>query len=147
MGEQEDQLVETQCLCGAVKVAIEAPPIFVQDCNCRLCRNSGAVWGYFTVGDVLVSGDTSVFVRPDRELPAVAIHSCPSCHATTHWTLTEEYRATAPDADRLGVNMRLFSGDAMNGVEVRFPDGERWDGKGDFGFRRPSFIASDAQKF
>ncbi|MEM0927673.1 MAG: aldehyde-activating protein [Pseudomonadota bacterium] len=140
-------MTETSCFCGAVTIAIQAPPKFVHDCNCSLCRNSGAAWGYFSAGEVRVIGNTSIFVRPDRELPAVAIHSCSTCHATTHWALTEDYLAKEPDADRMGVNMRLFSSELLQGVEIRFPDGAGWDGQSDFGFRRPSFVASEDTAF
>jgi len=38
----------------------------------------------------------------------------------------------------MGVNMRVFDVALLDGMEVQFPDGRGWDGKGAFGFRRPS---------
>ena len=140
-------MVRTSCLCGGVEIGIASAPAFVHDCNCQLCRNSGAAWGYFSTSEVVTSGLTVIVVRPDREEPAVAIHACGSCHATTHWTLTEAFLAKTPEADRMGVNMRLFPSEVLDGVEIRYPDGAGWTGEGDFGFRRPSFTASRAVKF
>lgn len=47
----------------------------------------------------------------------------------------------------MGVNMRLFRGEALVGVEVRFPDGAAWSGEGDYAYRRPSFVVSDTEQF
>jgi hypothetical protein len=38
--------------------------------------------------------------------------------------------------DMVGVNMRLFDLRDLQGVEVRFPDGDAWSGNGPFGYRR-----------
>ena len=139
-------MVEAQCHCRAVRVAIEALPAFINDCNCSLCRKSGAAWGYFTARQVRVEGETSVFMRSDKDQPAVQIHVCPRCHTTTHWTLTEDFQVKAPDPGATGVNMRLFASNALLGVEIRFPDGAAWSGEGDYGYRRPSFVVTtDAQ--
>jgi hypothetical protein len=40
----------------------------------------------------------------------------------------------------MGLSMRLFDSDDLEGVELRFPDGKNWFGKTEFGFRRPSVI-------
>ena len=33
---------------------------------------------------------------------------------------------------QMGVNMRLFDADFLNGIELRFPDGANWIGTGPF---------------
>lgn len=127
------------CLCGAVQVTIETAPEFIHDCNCTLCRKTGGAWSYFGSAAVRVSGATVTTQRPDRPSPAVDIHSCAACHVTTHFALSEAFRAANPEADQVGVNMRLFDPDELRSIEVRYPDGKGWDGVHPFGYRREAF--------
>ena len=133
------------CICGAISVRIEAKPAFIHDCNCSLCRKTGAAWGYFPSSSVsMTSQDTDVFVRRDRENPVVAIHSCRACGATTHFTPSASYARQKPSVDQMGVNMKLFEPDELDGVEVRFPDGKGWSGEGPFGYRRDAMVISSS---
>lgn len=116
------------CHCGRVTVTLAARPSFVNDCNCSLCRKSGALWGYYLNEDVTVSGETRQYQRTDREVPIVNIHSCESCANTTHWTLTEPGREVADHPERMGVNMRLFEPSELIGIEKRFPNRADWTG-------------------
>ena len=124
------------CLCGAVSVEIEATPAFIHDCNCSLCRKLGGAWGYFSSAGVKTTGQTRSYTREDKPDAGVSVHSCKTCGATTHFTLTEAFKAKHPEADMAGVNMRLFNPDDLNGVEVRYPNGKDWSGEGPFGYRR-----------
>lgn len=132
------------CLCGAVSVTIDAKPDFINDCNCSLCRKAGGAWGYFPSASVATAGKTMSATRRDRKPPGVEVHACAVCATTTHWVLTKSFKAQNPSADQVGVNMRLFDPDALNGVEVRFPNGKDWDGKGPFGYRRQALTISDS---
>lgn len=134
------------CACGAVSVTIKAPPPFIFDCNCSLCRKTGAAWGYFAPDAVQAEGETVSFSRNDKPLAAVEIHSCARCSATTHWVRTEGFKTAHGQNDMAGVNMRLFDPDTLNGVDVQFPDGKTWSGEGEFGFRRDAIhIGKDAR--
>lgn len=126
------------CLCGAVGVTIDAKPDFINDCNCTLCRKSGGAWGYFTASQVLVEGVTSCVMRTDKADPAAEVHSCRACSTTTHFTMAKSFTQRHGPFDMVGVNMRLFSPDDLEGVEVRFPNGRGWSGEGAFDYRRPS---------
>src|SRR5689334_10797585 len=132
------------CLCGAVRVTIEAKPDFINDCNCSLCRKVGGAWGYFPSASVMANGNTRSFVRRDKKSPGVEIHSCADCATTTHWVLTTSFKAQNPSADQVGVNMRVFDPDELKGVEVRFPNGKDWAGDGPFGYRRDAMTISDS---
>lgn len=133
------------CLCGACSITIEGRPEFIHDCNCSLCRKVGAAWAYFSSPAVRLRGSTVTFVRPDKAVPAVEVHSCSSCSVTTHFQLTRAFTKQNPSADLTGVNMRLFEPDELAGVEVRFPDGKGWSGAGPFEYRRAAFtIGTDA---
>ena len=131
------------CICGDVTVAIDHAPAFVNDCDCSLCRRTGAAWGYFTSASVITQGETTAFVRQDTPDAAVELHACPRCAVTTHFVLTESYRAAHPEADQVGVNMKLFDPAELAGVERRFPDGRNWDGESAYGFRRESVTMTE----
>jgi len=132
------------CICGAFTATVYEKPAFIHDCNCSLCRKSGAAWGYFRTASVsMTSQRTESYVRHDKENPVVAIHSCRECGATTHFTASESYARQNPSVDQIGVNMKLFDPDELQDIEVRFPDGKSWSGNGPFGYRRePMTISS-----
>ena len=133
------------CACGNVEVTLTRSPDFIYDCNCSLCRKTGAAWGYFCSAEVHVAGETQAFTRRDTTDPKVDLHACPTCSATTHFVINETYKQAHPELDQIGVNMRLFDPEALKGVEVHYPDGKAWSGDGAFGFRRPKMKVSDAQ--
>ncbi len=117
-----------QCHCGRVKVKLETKPDYVNDCNCSLCRKSGALWGYFHRDQVKVSGPTDTYQRADRDSPVVNIHFCKHCGNTTHWTLTMFGKTLVEDIYRMGANMHLFSVSDLKGVEKRYPNRADWQG-------------------
>lgn len=129
-----------KCLCGAVSVTIDTKPEFIHDCNCTLCRKSGGAWSYLTSSQVAIEGKTSFTMRDDKDEPAAQVHSCPSCFTTTHFDISSTYKAAHGPVDMVGVNMRLFSPEALEGVPVRFPDGHKWSGAGEFEYRRPNIM-------
>ncbi len=131
-----------KCLCGATSVTIDAKPEFINDCNCSLCRKAGGAWGYFPSASVQTRGKTFSISRRDKESPGVEIHSCETCATTTHWILTNSFKDQNPSVDQMGVNMRLFDPDELEGVEVRFPNGKDWVGEGPFGYRRTALTIS-----
>ena len=131
------------CVCGAVDVSIDVQPTFIHDCNCSLCRKVGAAWGYFTAAEVRTTGDTSSFIRQDKNGAFAQVHSCKTCAATTHFVLTESFKLNNPSIDQVGVNMRIFEPSELDGIEVRFPDGSNWIGEGAYDYRRnPMTISS-----
>lgn len=111
-------MIGGQCLCGQVAVTLSRRPGYINMCNCRLCRATGAAWGYFDRSEVTVTGQTAQFVRSDMDDPWLTIHFCPRCGSTTHYDATP-----AHPSDRLGVNTRLFAQDALDGVPVTYQDG------------------------
>ena len=118
-------------------------PEFVHDCNCTLCRKSGARWGYYPPAQVAIVGETRGFVRTDKADAGAEVHSCPTCGATTHFVLTAEMVAQHGNSI-IGINTRLADDAALAGVEVRYPDGRAWPGYGEFGYRRaPDIIGAD----
>ncbi|MEM5517751.1 hypothetical protein WNY37_12400 [Henriciella sp. AS95] len=132
------------CLCGAVTVTVETAPDFIHDCNCDLCRKTGAAWGYYPSASASATGKTTAFMRKDKPNAGVEVHTCQTCGATTHFELAPAFKAQNPGADLLGVNMKLFAAADLTGVEVRYPNGKDWSGEGPFGYRRDAMTISDA---
>ena len=123
------------CHCGAVAVRIAQSPEYVHECNCSLCRKSGALWGYFNPSDVHVDGPTRGYTRPDKASAGASVRFCERCGCTTHFTLTEAAIAAFGNT-MAGVNMRLAEEADLAGVERRSPDGRAWAGDGAFSYVR-----------
>ena len=130
------------CACGTIAVTVKRKPDFIYDCDCRLCRKSGATWGYYTSDDVDTDGQTIAFSRQDKPVPIAEIHSCATCGSTTHFVLTAAYKSENPGIDQVGVNMRLFDREQLDGVEIQYPNGSAWSGQGAFEFRRAPMTLS-----
>ncbi len=120
------------CHCGKITVEIARKPDFINLCDCSLCLKSGGAWGYFTQDDVRILGDTNSYRRADYDEPAVEMQFCSTCGATTHWALTEHF-----EGYRVGVNMRVFEPNQLDGIEARTIDGRNWFGDGEASHRRP----------
>ena len=108
------------CLCGKVSVTIDEAPEYINICNCRFCRTAGAAWGYFRKVQVSAEGETKTIQREDLDEIWLDRHFCPNCGSCTHYLNIAE-----PQRDRMAVNMRLFSQDALQGIEVRYLDGRQ----------------------
>jgi hypothetical protein len=123
------------CLCGAAAITIARRPDFIFECNCTLCRKTGARWAYFPPEEIAPTGLTRSYHRADKPDPSARIHFCPTCGATTHFTLTAS--AVARHGNTMaGVNMALTDEASLAGIELRYPDGASWTGEGAFAFVR-----------
>ena len=127
------------CLCGAAQVQLARRPDHVFECNCTLCRKTGARWGYFHPDEIAATGDTRSFQRRDKLEPTAEIHFCPTCGTTTHFTLTPAAAARFGNTVA-GVNMALANESDLAGLELRFPDGNGWSGEGPFSFVREARV-------
>lgn len=130
----------SSCHCGSVKVTISNKPEYINACNCNLCSKTNNLWGYYNTTDVEITGETQTYRNCDKPTPAVELHSCKICSSTTHWFLTEEYKASSGINKQMGVNMRLFDRDDLIGVEVRFPDTKHYQEGGTLNYRKPAML-------
>jgi len=113
------------CLCRAVSLAVASAPEYVNACNCRLCRSSGAAWGYYQPEEVTVTGATSAFRRDDLgHEPLSEVHFCPRCGSTTHFLVTH------PEHQGIGVNTRIFDQDDLEGLDMRYYDSRNFSRDG-----------------
>lgn len=111
------------CHCGSVQLILPSVPDNATSCNCSLCRRTGGIWAYFTLGTVSIQGHpehTESYVWGDRTL---LNFRCKSCGILTHWEPIE----SLPDS-RHGINLRNFDPDLLEHVTVRKFDGaDTWE--------------------
>lgn len=103
------------CHCGAIRIELRDDPVDVGECNCSLCRRTGALWHYCPDSLVKVSGEATGYVQGDC---ALTTWHCPNCGIVTHWTILDD-----PEYDRMGVNLRLFDPELWTGLPRRRIDG------------------------
>ncbi len=106
--------IPASCHCGAVTLQVSSAPTEVTDCNCTICRRYGARWAYYSPQDVVVRGETDVYLRGEKE---IEFHRCRACGCVTHWAPVDKAH------DRMGVNTRMMEPDVVTGVRVRRLDG------------------------
>ena len=116
-------MIRAACHCETVKFEIAAPPTWVLDCNCTLCRRYGALWSYYRGDD-----QAKLLMRPDPAASdtylwgdrSIAFHRCKTCGCMTHMA--------AVDLDPpviFGVNARMMAGLDPSTVVVRQIDNSR----------------------
>jgi len=115
-------VLEGSCHCGAVHWRFDGAPDSATACSCTVCRRYGTLWAYGHDGeDVSVSGETTVYVRGDREL---GFHFCAACGCIAYW------RSLQPDAEgrrHVGVNLRLvLDPESVAPLPVKHFDGLNW---------------------
>jgi hypothetical protein len=122
-------MLRLSCLCGQIGVELDKRPDYIHECNCALCSKTGARWGYFHPSEVSIRGAAKAYCRDDKRDPSAEIHFCETCGSTTHFNLTAS--AVAKFGNTLmGVNMWLADERDLAGLELRFPDGRAWGGRG-----------------
>jgi hypothetical protein len=132
-------MIQLSCLCGQLRAEVSKKPDFINECNCTLCRKSGARWGYFHPSEVTIDGVTNGYSRQDKPDPSADVRFCGGCGSTTHFELTASAVARFGNT-MMGVNMALADQRDLAGVELRFPDGEAWTGAGGFAYVREARI-------
>jgi hypothetical protein len=110
-------MVDGSCHCGKVKITVDTPPDEVTDCNCSICRRSGALWAYYNPKQVRVAEDVAAHTYTWNK-HWILFHRCAECGCITHWTANGN-----PTADRMGVNIRLMPPAVLAAARVRHHDG------------------------
>lgn len=103
------------CHCGAIVIELRDDPPDAGDCNCSLCRRTGALWHHCSPSLVIVSGEATAYVQGDRMLTT---WHCGKCGIVTHWTALND-----PSYDRMGINLRLFDPALWQHLPRRMIDG------------------------
>ena len=111
-------VITASCHCGAVQVTVPRKPRRLTACNCSICRRIGALWAYYRVSDVAVTGHpgrTASYAWGEKRLRFVR---CKRCGCVTHWEPLGSHAR-----DRMGVNARNFEPSVIESVRVRRLDG------------------------
>ena len=109
-------MIESSCVCGAVRLAISRAPDELVDCNCSICRRYAALWAYYPLKDVVVPGGlTDVFMLGPKK---IEFHRCKTCGCVTHWSPRDQ-------RDEMGVNARLMEHEVVARARVRHLDGAK----------------------
>jgi hypothetical protein len=107
-------MIESSCVCGAVRLGITCAPDELVDCNCSICRRYAALWAYYPLKDVIVPGGlTDVFMLGRKK---IEFHRCKICGCVTHWSPRDQ-------RDEMGVNARLMEPEVVARARVRHLDG------------------------
>jgi hypothetical protein len=106
------------CHCGAVRITLPSRPDKATDCNCSICRRVAGLWAFYEFGTVDIEGhpaNTDAYIWGDRTLRTVR---CKTCGVVTHWEPLDP-----KPGDRHGVNLRNFSPEIQDSVQIRRFDG------------------------
>lgn len=112
-------MIEASCHCGSVKIDIPRKPRRLTECNCSICRRTGARWAYYQRKDVRIRAKRTAmdsYVWGDRVL---RLMRCSRCGCVTRWV-----GITNP-AGHMGVNIRNVDPEIVKGVRIRHFDGAR----------------------
>lgn len=113
--ERSTAVIDASCHCGSVRLKVNQAPQEVTDCNCSICRRYGALWAYYSPGDVQVTGgatDVYLWGRKTNEF-----HRCRHCGCVTHWSKADK------TGEHMGVNARLLAPEVLARARVRHLDG------------------------
>ena len=105
------------CHCGTIELVFEGEPADASECNCSICRRTGALWTYRLPSQVEVMGSGVGYVQGDATL---TLWHCPTCGIITHWTSLD------PTYDRMGINLRLFEPALWIALPRLQVDGASW---------------------
>jgi len=82
-------MVDAQCSCGALTLALAGPPKLVIACHCVDCqRRTGAPFGvgaFYPVEAVAISGTAKEFTRAAAGGGRVPTYFCPECGSAIYW--------------------------------------------------------------
>ena len=98
--------MEGSCHCGAVRVTVAHAPADVTECGCSICRRYGALWAYYKVADVTMTGETQAYRWGRGHLDFVR---CPTCGCVMGWRPRGAYPECA-------VNARMLEGLDLDAV-------------------------------
>lgn len=86
-----------------------------------------------------MEGLSNGYSRTDKGAPNAQVRFCPTCGSTTHFVLTDHAIEKFGNS-LIGVNMWLANPGDLKGTELRFPDGRRWSGEGEFDYVRDPLV-------
>jgi len=74
---------EGGCHCGSIRITVNDDPVDASECNCSICRRTGALWTCSSPTRVTVCGEGIGYVHGDK---CLTLFHCNTCGVITHWT-------------------------------------------------------------
>ena len=110
-------MIEAECHCGNIKLEANSLPVSVTNCNCSICNRYGALWAYYTPGDVSINEGqpSSVYSWGEKN---IEFHYCTICGCVTHYVSVKEYKG-----ERVAINARMMKPETISSIPVRNFDG------------------------
>lgn len=105
------------CHCGSIRIEVDGPPAYLNQCHCSVCRRYGTLWGYYRPDQVRVSCATDALDAYSWGDRMLEFHRCRACGCVTHWTSTDRTEA------RMAINGRLLDPADIADVPIRQSDG------------------------
>jgi hypothetical protein len=102
-----------QCHCGDARVSVSHSPERVLECHCSICGRYAALWSYYPVGEISLTGATDTYAWGPENID---FHRCSRCGCVMAWLP----RGDHPTG---GVNARMLEGFSLQLVEHTISDG------------------------
>jgi hypothetical protein len=110
------------CHCGSIVIELRERPAHVIDCNCSLCRRSGALWAIVPRLSVMITARPDAIGTYEWGARTIRTCHCRGCGCTTHWEPVDAARDP-----RFGVNFRnLDPADLARFPVRRFDGADTW---------------------
>ena len=110
-------MLNGSCHCGKVRLSVPARPDALVLSNCSICRRNGALWAFYAIDEVTISGHPEHTTGYEFGPRTITTFHCRHCGCATHW---EPLKA---GATKLAFNMRNFDPDELDDVRLRRFDG------------------------
>lgn len=113
-----NSLLQGHCHCGQIQLTLPTLPTEAVRCNCSICQRTGAVWAYFPLQQVQITGHpehTEQYIQGDKTLTLIR---CKHCGIVTHWLPLQPEQTP-----RHGVNLNNFPSALLQQLRLRHFDG------------------------
>ena len=117
---ERHRMLTGTCHCGAVRIEIPRRPRTLTSCNCSICRRYGTLWAYYKAADVRIVSKAGATDKYSWGRKGLAFVRCATCGCVTSWKRLKPRKVAY-----MGVNIRNFEPDDVDGIRVRHLDGAK----------------------
>ena len=108
------------CHCGRITFEVGAELTYVVDCNCSICRRTGALWHPAAESDLRVLTGEADLVLYQFNTRTAKHYFCKHCGI-------HPFIRPRLDPGRWAVNVRCIESVDLSSVKVRSFDGQNWE--------------------
>lgn len=112
------------CHCKATRFELDVAPTGLTRCTCTICSKRGALWAYYSPGQVRFAADDAKATYRWRSR-VVKHNFCGACGCTTY-SESPDFSTGEPDFDRprIAINARLLDDFDVDAVPITVIDGK-----------------------